>query len=360
MIRLKHNNDTNMINLKQQKIINIVLKNKEISSSGIFKELVGMGEKTSLITIKRLLSKLVALKFLNINGGGRSVVYSINNKGRIFLEIDAKEYCSFDLNERYGLTKYNFDLFASFKESIFSIDEVERLKKINQEYKKRVKNLSLIVQKKELERFIIELSWKSSKIEGNTYTLIDTEKLLLENKKADNKTEIETQMILNHRNAFNFIYNNREQFKTLTKENVLNLHTILTKDLGISSGIRKDMVGITSSTYKPLDNKYQINDALESLIEVVLKIKNPYEKAFLSLLGISYIQPFSDGNKRTSRFIANAILLAHNLLPLSYRNVSEDDYREAILVFYEINSIIPFKKIFLSECAFSAENYSIG
>ncbi|MDD4661981.1 MAG: Fic family protein [Candidatus Pacebacteria bacterium] len=349
-----------MMNLKEKKIINIIFKNKDISSSGVFAELLKVGEKTSLVTVKRLLSKMVALGFLNTSGAGRSVVYNINDLGRVFIEIDAKEYCSFDLNERYGLTQFNFNLFDSLKEDVFNIDEIKELEKNNKEYKERTKGLSSTIQKKELERFLIELSWKSSKIEGNTYTLIDTAKLILENKRAESKTEIEAQMILNHKNAFNFIYNNRAQFKILTKKNIEDLHRILTKDLDISSGIRKDMVGIAGSIYKPLDNKYQINDALESLIKTVARIKNPYEKAFISLLGISYIQPFSDGNKRTSRFIANAILLAHNFLPLSYRNVNEDDYREAILVFYEINSVMPFKKIFLSECAFSAKNYSIG
>jgi len=89
-------------------------------------------------------------------------------------------------------------------------------------------------------------------------------------------------------------------------------------------------------------------------------MENPYAKALISLLGVNYIQPFSDGNKRTSRFMANAILLSHNLLPLSYRNIGEDEYREAVLVFYESNSIMPFKKIFLSQYAFTANNYSIG
>ena len=351
-----------MINLtlKEQKIINIILKNKEVQSSVVFKELIEMGEKASLVTVKRLLSKMVGLNFLTVSGLGRSVSYRINDEGRLFLEINAQEYCSIELEKRYGLTQYNFNLFSSIPSNIFNDDELKGLEKISREYKERVLNLSTTVQKKELERFVVELSWKSSRIEGNTYTLLDTERLLLENKRAVGKTEKEAQMILNHKSAFTFIYNHREQFKILTKKNLENLHAILIKDLGVSPGIREDMVGIMGSTYKPLDNKYQIDDALESLMKVVSRMENPYAKALISLLGISYVQPFSDGNKRTSRFMANAILLSYNLLPLSYRNISEDEYREAVLVFYELNSIMPFKKIFLSQYAFTANNYSIG
>jgi len=129
--------------------------------------------------------------------------------------------------------------------------------------------------------------------------------------------------------------------------------------LDIDTGLRKNMVGITGSIYSPLDNVYQINDALESLIATISKIKSPYAKALISLLGISYIQPFGDGNKRVGRFIANAILLAHDLPPLSYRSVGENEYREAVLVFYELNSIMPFKKIFISQYEFTAKNYTI-
>jgi Fic family protein len=88
-------------------------------------------------------------------------------------------------------------------------------------------------------------------------------------------------------------------------------------------------------------------------------MNNPYAKALMSLIGISYIQPFGDGNKRTSRFMANAILLAYNLPPLSYRSVDEEEYREAMLSFYELNSIMPIKKIFINQYNFTAQNYTI-
>lgn len=91
----------------------------------------------------------------------------------------------------------------------------------------------------------------------------------------------------------------------------------------------------------------------------ISKMRSPYAKAMLALLGISYIQPFEDGNKRTARLAANAVLLAYKCAPLSYRSIDESDYREASLVFYELNSIMPFKKIFISQYEFAAKNYAV-
>ena len=130
-------------------------------------------------------------------------------------------------------------------------------------------------------------------------------------------------------------------------------------DLGVSRGVRKGLVGIIGSKYKPLDNKYQIHEALLSLMNAVNSMKDPYSKALTILVGISYIQPFEDGNKRTARLLCNAILLSENCAPLSYRSVSEKDYRESILVFYEKNSLVPMKKIFIEQYIFSTENYLV-
>lgn len=124
-------------------------------------------------------------------------------------------------------------------------------------------------------------------------------------------------------------------------------------------GLRKKPIGIIGSIYRPLDNIHQITDALEILGKKIAQTPSPYAKSLLALLGLAYIQPFEDGNKRTNRLMANAILLAHNLAPLSYRSVDENDYREAMLVFYELNSIIPFKKILIEQYDFATKNYAV-
>ena len=166
-------------------------------------------------------------------------------------------------------------------------------------------------------------------------------------------------MILNHKEAFKFIRENSTIFKELNLAKLEEVHTILVKDLNVNLGIREKAVGVTGSIYRPLDNIHQIKEAITALCGVVNNMSSPYAKALIVLLGISYIQPFEDGNKRTSRLVANSILLAHGHAPLSYRSVDENDYREAVLAFYELNSIVPFKKIFIEQYVFAAENYAI-
>jgi len=361
MIRLKYQNDTKNMNFnrKQQKIIDIILEKGEAQSSIVYEEMVKSGEKMSLVTVKRFLSKMVVVGFLRVIGSGRSTVYTISALGRIFANIDSGKYCAIDPDKRYGLRSYNFDLFPALPANIFTSVELKILNNATAEYDRRTKNLPEVLQKKELERLIIELSWKSSKIEGNTYSLLDTEKLILENKEAPGHDKKEALMILNHKEAFHFIHEHKDKFTALTKSNLEEVHMLLVKDMKVGLGLRQAPVGVTGSTYRPLDNIYQIQEAVESLCQVVSKMATPYAKALIALLGISYIQPFEDGNKRTARLVANALLLSYGLAPLSYRSVEEKDFREATLVFYEINSILPLKKIFVEQYEFATKNYAV-
>ncbi len=344
---------------KEQKIRDIFLEKVTLQSSDVYIEMIKRGEETSLVTVKRTLSKMVNKNILEYAGSGRSTHYTITSKGRIFANIDAKHYCSTEPDKRHGLSRYNVGLFSAIPPHIFTDNELTMLYDATTEYKKRTNDLPVSIQKKELERLIIELSWKSSKIEGNTYTLLDTEKLILENKEAPGHSKEEARMILNHKEAFNYGHRHSKQFKTITRKNLEELHAILVKDLSVGLGLRTKPVGIIGSKYLPLDNIHQIKDATENLTAVISRIQTPYAKALIALLGISYIQPFEDGNKRTGRLMANALLLSHSLAPLSYRSIDEDDYREAILVFYELNSIVPMKKIFIDQYDFAARNYAV-
>lgn len=326
-----------------------------MQSSDVYKEV----KDASLVTVKRILSELAKTGILKISGSGRSTSYALSSAGRIFADTDAKRYASIEPDKRHGMKQYNFDLLSAFPSDIFTDDELGKLEDATGEYKKRTTDLPLAIQKKELERLVIELSWKSSRIEGNTYTLLDTEKLILENKEAPGHGKDEARMILNHKDAFGYIRSHPSQFKTVTRKNLEELHSILIKDLNVNSGLRSKPVGVIGSAYRPLDNIHQITEAVDRLGEAVSRSRQPYAKALLALLGVSYIQPFEDGNKRTSRLMANALLISHSLAPLSYRSVDEEDYRDALLVFYELNSIVPLKKIFVDQYEFAARNYAV-
>lgn len=344
---------------KEQKILEILLKGGELQSSDVHSAWTDEGEEVSLVTVKRTLSKMVEEGLLKTKGAGRSTSYELTTSGRVFVDIETEKYLSEEPDKRFGLKGYNFELFSEFPSELFNEEEMNALSEATCEYDRRTDNISSAVKKKELERLIIELSWKSSKIEGNTYTLLDTENLILRNITAKGKTKEETQMILNHKEAFDFVYKNRGVFKTLTKENLRTVHDLVVKDLDIDTGFRKSPVGISGSVYRPLDNVYQIEDAVERLSLALGRVETTYAKALLVLLGISYIQPFDDGNKRVARIITDAVLLSGGLAPLSYRSVDPKRYKEAMLLFYEINSVIPFKRIFIEQYDFAAKNYAI-
>ena len=347
------------ISQKQQQLLLIFIKNGLLSSSQAHNLFVKSGEDLSLVTVKRELAKMASGKLLSVSGKGRASAYEISTLGRIFTNVDAGTYCSEEPDKRYGQKNFNFNLLNSLPPEIFNADELLALDGATAEYSRRIMDSPPTIAKKELERLIIELSWKSSKIEGNTYTLLDTEKLILENKEAPGHDKKEATMILNHKNAFNFVHENSKEFRTLTRANLERLHEVLVRDLSVGAGFRKKPVGVVGSKYQPLDNIYQINEAIDSLAGAVTKATTPYTKSLFALVGLSYIQPFEDGNKRTSRLLANALLLAHNHAPLSYRSVDEKEYREAMLVFYELNSIIPIKKIFAGQYDFAARNYAV-
>ena len=346
------------LNQRQIDILEKIPTEKTLASSGVLQLL---NQKVSLVTIKRDLDQLVLLKYLERKGSGRATVYEKTILGMLFSPVDASLYNRTEPDMRTGNSNFNFSLFSKFPKNIFTDEEKKMLDDATKSYNKKIKNINSVVQAKELERFIIELSWKSSKIEGNTYTLLDTERLLREGIPAKGHAVSEATMIINHKKSFSFIMGNFEHLKKsgTTVGFIEKIHELLTVNLGISKGVRSGLVGIIGTKYKPLDNKYQINEALKSLCELVNKMKTPYDKALTILIGISYIQPFEDGNKRTARLLCNAILLSENCAPLSYRSVNEDDYRESILVFYEKNSLMPMKKIFTNQYLFSADNYLV-
>jgi len=203
---------------------------------------------------------------------------------------------------------------------------------------------------KELEYLTIELSWKSSALEGNTYTLLDTQLLLMEGIKAKNRTEFETQMILNHKNAIAFIIENKELFNGKIKFSTIEeLHRIISINLGIESGIRKRLIRITASNYEPLSNPHQLREKADNLLEIIDKAENPYIRSLLALALLPYLQLFEDGNKRTGRMLANAILISSVSKGFSLRKTDVRNLALAYLAFYEFNSINALSGILQAE-----------
>lgn len=343
-------NDTNA------QILNLFIKDSSLSSSQVHIKTPSV----SLVTIKRRLAELVKLGLLTQSGAGRSVTYRLSKIGVLLKPVDVGTYLSSDPDTRTVSTSFDYSLFEPPYVSLFSVDEITKLDKTTAIFRANAQHSDINMHNKELLRYIIEFSWKTSQIEGNTYDLLSTERLLRYGEKSNNNTEYETQMILNQKEAMEFVIENLDAWQAPTISLLEQLHTIVGKKLDISRNLRRGLVGITGTNYRPIDNEFQIREALELLFSWIKQSNNAYEKGLLSVLGISYIQPFVDGNKRTSRLLSNAILLSLGYAPLSYRSVDDKAYKEATLVFYEQSSMTAFKQLFIEQYVFAATNYNIS
>lgn len=366
MIQLRIKNDTIMkkslfekLNKRQDLILNYIEKKKDpCSISDILEYIKKEVGDISRVTLIRDLNLLIEKRYIKGEGAGRSFRYRISPVFNLFKKINAEDYFKIPQDKRKIQKNFNFDVFNLLSENIFSGDEEKHLKSLHNQFQsnfKKIKSDTLI--KKEFERIVIEFSWKSSQIEGNTYSLLETEELIKNRRKAEGKTEKEAQMILNNKKAFDLILKNCKEFKILSRAKIENIHSVLVENLDIAKNIRKDPVGITGTNYHPLNNQFQIEDAFSRMVDLINKKKSFFEKSLLSLILLSYIQAFEDGNKRTARLISDAILLSFDSSPLSYRAVNEIEYKKASVLFYEQNNISHMKRIFMEQFEFAVKNY---
>lgn len=341
---------------RDPEIIQFVKDHPQSSSQEI---LDGLQLPISVITLRRSLQDLCAKGLLSRIGELKGSRYAISEGFAVLSVIDLADYFSQEIDERTIQASFNLDLISETLKNLtlFTEGETSLLQVWQEKHKANTAKLSDDVYKKELERLAIDLSWKSSQIEGNTYSLLETERLLKDKETAAGKTKDEAIMLLNHKEAIDFIIQNPTYINPLTVSSIEDIHSMLAKELPISRNIRNSRVGISGTNYTPLDNEYQIREALEQMCELVNAKEDVFEKALLVLVLISYIQPFSDGNKRTARIISNAILLKNGYCPISFRTIDSLEYKKAMLVFYEQTNIQPFKQIFMGQFEFAVNTY---
>ena len=249
-------------------------------------------------TMKRLLADAVSKGLIEVYGKGPATKYSLTPQAQVTMPLDIDTYFKNEMDDRTVQENFNFELIKQIlpKVSLFTEEECKRLDKAQSTFRTHLEELSETDYKKEMERLGVDLSWKSSQIEGNTYSLLETERLLKERQEATGKTREEAIMLLNHK-------------------------------------------------------------ALEDTCKLINGKDNIFEKSLLALVLLSYIQAFSDGNKRTARITSNAILIANGYCPISFRTVDSIDYKKAMLIFYEQNNIAAFKKIFIEQFEFAVKTY---
>lgn len=218
------------------------------------------------------------------------------------------------------------------------------------------------------QRLLIDLSWNSSRLEGNTYSLLETERLLQSGHSADGKQGVETQMILNHKAAIELLVEQAEEtgFNHYT---LLNLHALLADNLlpnQLACGrLREIAVGIGGTVFHPLEVPQLIDECFTQILHTASAIHDPFEQAFFVMVQLPYLQPFEDVNKRVSRLAANLPLIKHNLSPLSFIDVPNKTYIEGILGVYELNQPELLRDLFVwayeRSCArYAAVQQSLG
>ncbi|GAA0759974.1 Fic family protein [Ideonella azotifigens] len=212
-----------------------------------------------------------------------------------------------------------------------------------------------------LNRLLIDLAWNSSRLEGNTYSLLDTRRLIELGEEAPGRGQLEAQMILNHKDAIEFLVGQSEDIG-FNRYTLLNLHAMLANNLladPLAAGrLRYIAVGIEGSTFHPLEVPFLIEECFDQILATAAAIADPYEQALFVMVQLPYLQPFDDVNKRVSRLAANIPLIHANLAPLAFTDLPRELYTEATLSVYEQNSTALLKEVFIWACERSAARYA--
>lgn len=326
-------------------------------------------------TLQRRLAKLHQNEAVAISGHGRATRYQLvdsevkkasppAHSDLIPLSKGGKEIqalVSKPLQQRTPVS-YNRGFLEAYKPNVsFYLSAAER-EKLEKTGKTAMPDQPAGTYAKEiLSRLLIDLSWNSSRLEGNTYSLLDTQRLISFGEVAGDKPANEAQMILNHKDAIEFLVQSADEVG-FNRHTILNLHALLSNNLlpdpAASGRLRSFGVGIHLSVYEPLAIPQLISELFDLFLAKTDQIQNPFEQAFFIMVQLPYLQPFDDVNKRVSRLAANIPFARHNLAPLSFIDVPDDVYIQGMIGVYELNRIELLKDVFLWAYDRSAARYA--
>ena len=211
-----------------------------------------------------------------------------------------------------------------------------------------------------LERLLVDLAWASSRMEGNTYNILETEQLIRFGEEATGKDRKEAVMILNHKEAIQYLVDNLGDIG-ITRQDICNIHALLSDGLlidpAMAGRLRRLPAGITHSNYTPLNDEFEIEEEFMIIIEKAAAITDPFEQSFFLIVHIPYLQAFDDVNKRTSRVTSNIPLLKADLAPMSFITMDDGAYIDALIGMYELNNVSLLREVYIDAYLASAENY---
>lgn len=327
-------------------------------------------------TLQRWLEKLAMEGAIDVSGKARATIYKLAiaeakpenavaaDEALIPLSLPGEFVRSRVTAPIQGrtLVGYNRTFLESYRPNIDSYLTREEMAKLAAIGDTQLEQPAGTYAKQILNRLLIDLSWNSSRLEGNTYSLLDTERLIEQGEADDTKTAKEAQMILNHKDAIEFIVEAAEEIG-YNRYTITNLHAMLANNLladpQAPGRLRSMAVGITGSAFTPLAIPQLVSELFELILAKASEIENPFEQSFFIMVHLPYLQPFDDVNKRVSRISANISFIKRNLSPLSFTDVPEDLYSQGMLGVYELNDISLLKDVFLWAYERSASRYGV-
>jgi len=339
----------------------------------IEKALANKGQVLNRRTLQRRLSQLEKAGRILISGLGRATRYhpvipekkSTEAPIGIHLSIDAQsvqDQISRPISFRKPIG-YQQRFIDNYQPNVtWYLSEIERKHMMDKGRRFSIDTAAGAYFRQILSRLLIDLSWASSRMEGNTYSLLETERLIAFGEAAPGKAPFETQMVLNHKAAIEFLVETIDEGK-FHRRTILNLHALLSDNLlgnsAASGRLRAIPVGIAKSVYEPLAIPQLIDELFNRILSTAGAISDPFEQAFFCLVHLPYLQPFEDVNKRVSRLAANIPLIQYNLCPLSFVDVPEDLYINGLSGIYELNRIELLRDVFVWTYERSCDRYKV-
>lgn len=307
-------------------------------------------------TVWRALKRLVDENKLVVTGKGRATGYNLMGTAVVRAHLQTPY-------NRRKPTSYNkefLDRYIPNQTFYIAKADRQRLREAGQPMSPPL--LAETYARRILERLLVDLAWASSRMEGNTYDILETERLIHFGQEAAGKDRKEAVMILNHKDAIQYVVDNLSDI-TISRRKICNVHALLANGLladpAMAGRLRRMVVGISHSSYRPPDDQFEIEEECDILIQKAVMITDPFEQSFFLLVHLPYLQAFANINKRTSRVFSNIPLLKAELAPMSFLTMNDRDYIDGLIGIYELNNTALLREAYIDAYLASAKNYQV-
>ncbi len=337
----------------EQDILDFVSGNPGVGRDAIRK---GAAKDVSETTVWRALKRLVEEGRLEVSGKGRATGYQLAGSAVV------RAHLTVPYNRRSPISYKPEFLDAYVPDKTWYLSQADRDRMLEAGRPQGGAMPAGTYARRILEQLLVDLSWASSRMEGNTYDILQTERLIRFGEEAEGKDRKEALMILNHKEAIQYVVDNLEDV-SLRRPDLFAIHALLSDGLladpALSGRLRAMPVGISHSSYRPLDDAVTIEEEFDILLQKATQITNPFEQSFFLLVHIPYLQGFADINKRTSRVASNIPLLKSDLAPMSFTTMDDRDYIDGLIGIYELNNVSLFREVYIDAYLASAEKYRV-